>query len=138
MDSIFSPLKAFLSEYKSSIKHFAPQDMNAPKDTEGEASPASSALPWDVCVVEEVTVAFSLHVASVVETAKQMDSALSRRVRATAGKGTGTSSGDAAMTDSEKINLQLRLDVEAYSRVVDSLQLAAPIPSLARLREVVS
>jgi hypothetical protein len=135
VDTIFVPLKAFFTQYESSTGAFAPRGQPGAQALAGE----DPAAPWDVRVVEEVTATFCLHVASVLETAKQMDSALSRRVRATAGKGAaGAGPGGETVSDSEKINLQLHLDVEAYTAAVQGLRLSAPIPSLARLQAAVA
>ena len=140
VETIFAPLKSFFSQYETSTQSFAPRGVPPPAAAADAAdADVQSTLPWDARIVEDVTAAFCLHVASVMETAKQMDSALSRRVRATTGKGAGAgASSDAPLTDSDKINLQLRLDVEAYAAVVESLHLSVPIPSMARLRAAVA
>jgi hypothetical protein len=53
-----------------------------------------------------------------METVKQMDSALQRRAKA---RQSSTAAATAAMSDSEKIALQVSLDVAAFGREVSSL-----------------
>jgi hypothetical protein len=75
--------------------------------------------------VEDVTATYTEQVRALMDTVKQMDSALLRRSKMrTAGTGTGpsTASGTAGnMSDLEKIYLQISLDIDAYGREVQQL-----------------
>jgi hypothetical protein len=79
-------------------------------------------LNWKSEVIEQVTVAMQDQVTSLLETVKQMDSALQRRAknRSTA---TGGNEGS-TLTDSDKIALQLRLDIQAFGEEIRSMGLA--------------
>jgi hypothetical protein len=59
-----------------------------------------------------------------METVKQMDTALQRRSKLKANAGT-------TISDSDKISLQLLLDVRAYGRGIESLGTQFVLPSYA-------
>ena len=72
-----------------------------------------------------------MQVQALMETVRQMDSALQRRSKLRNAAPTGTN-----MSDSDKISLQLYLDVKAYTdavSVLSPLSGAAPVPSLTSL-----
>lgn len=77
---------------------------------------------WDHELVEDVAANYLLQVQSLLETVKQMDTALQRRSKARAGTNAGAGAG--AMTDSEKIALQIALDVKAFGAEINALQIA--------------
>jgi hypothetical protein len=62
---------------------------------------------WEPDLLEDITATYLLQVQSLMETVKQMDSALQRRskIRNTSG---------AMLIDSDKISLQVFLDVTSY------------------------
>lgn len=80
----------------------------------------SDSLRWKSEVVELVTVAMQEQVSSLLETVKQMDSALQRRAKHRTATTGGTNEG-ATLTDSDKIALQLRLDIQAFGEEIKSL-----------------
>lgn len=85
-------------------------------------------------LVEDVTSSFLLHVQSLMETVKQMDTALQRRSKLRA----GANSAGAGMSDSDKISLQISLDVKAYGAEIASMGIPlGAIPSFALLESEV-
>jgi Domain of unknown function (DUF3510) len=85
---------------------------------------------WEVVVLEDVTAEYLMQVQALMETVRQMDLALKRRSKHNAAP-TGTN-----MSDSDKISLQLHLDVKAYTEAVSALSPlsgAAPVPSFTSL-----
>lgn len=98
VENIVLPLRSFLAQHKNLIQPFAPQ---------GE---------WSSNLLEDITSNFLVQVQSLMETVKQMDNALQRRSKIrTAGANTN------AMTDSDKISLQVSLDVKAFGLELKSL-----------------
>jgi hypothetical protein len=83
------------------------------------ASPGS----WEIPVVEDVCSGFLQQVQGLMETVKQMDSALQRRSKLRAAASAG-----GMMTDSEKIQLQLYLDVQAFGGAIKALCLGITDP----------
>jgi Domain of unknown function (DUF3510) len=77
---------------------------------------------WEVGVLEDVTAGYLMQVQALMETVKQMDSALQRRSKLRTAAPVGTN-----MADSDKIAQQLFLDVRAYSEVVRALTPAGGI-----------
>lgn len=74
--------------------------------------------------MESVTSAYCQQVQELMETAKQMDNALQRRskLRASSAQGTPGSGGNSSiMTDSEKIALQMLLDVKKFGGIVKGI-----------------
>ena len=89
---------------------------------------------WDAGVIEEVTANFLVQVQSLMETVKQMDSALQRRSKARSGPTTGAGATSGALSDSDKIALQISLDVKSYGAEITALGVdIANIPSFAIL-----
>ena len=80
---------------------------------------------WLLQLVEEVSLSFGEQVRALIDTVKQMDSTLQRRskLQPTSASASSSSSATANMTDSEKISLQVSLDVEAYGKEILSLGL---------------
>lgn len=86
---------------------------------------------WEVVVLEDVTAEYLKQVQALMETVRQMDIALSKRSLMRNAAPTGTN-----MSDSDKISLQLYLDVKAYAEAVSALSPlsgAAPVPSFTSL-----
>ena len=77
----------------------------------GSAVVAAGSAGFALKVLEDITAAFLQQVQGLMETVKQMDSALQRRSKVTRpGAGTAAASGGAStMIDSDKISLQLFL-----------------------------
>ena len=67
-------------------------------------------------MLEDVTAGYLMQVQALMETVKQMDSALQRRSKLRTAAPVGTN-----MADSDKISLQLYLDVHAYGHAVSAL-----------------
>jgi hypothetical protein len=77
---------------------------------------------WQSDIVEDVTSVYVQQVQALIETAKQMDSALMRRAKSSS----ATSSGAAGMTDSEKIALQMIIDIGAFETEVRAVGIKDP------------
>lgn len=108
VDTIFQPLRSFLERYGSLISAFA----------------SSSSSRWDVELVEDVTCHFISQVQSLMETVKQMDSALQRRSKLRTGTAGSTSTSvpsNSNLTDSEKISLQVYLDVKEFAEEIKKI-----------------
>ncbi len=72
----------------------------------------------------------------MIDTVKQMDSTLQRRSKLQA-QAAGAAGGTANMTDSEKIALQIKLDIEAYGREISSIDLdPSSVPAFVSLRDL--
>lgn len=98
VENIVLPLRSFLAQHNKLIQPFAPQ---------GE---------WSANLLEDIASSFLIQVQSLMETVKQMDNALQRRSKIrTAGANTNS------MTDSDKIALQVSLDVKAFGYELKSL-----------------
>lgn len=85
---ILAPYKSFVEKNKDMISAFAPIDQ------------------WTPSVINDINANYLLQVQSLMETVVQMETDIKRRLKVT----TTTTT----MTDSEKIALQLRLDIKAY------------------------
>jgi hypothetical protein len=96
VDTILNPLRDFLSRYEAQLANFFPRGV------------------WDVQIIQEVNNSFTFYLKSVIETVKNMDSTLQRRARNTQKGG---------VSDSEKIMMQLKLDVEAYKSSISALNI---------------
>jgi Domain of unknown function (DUF3510) len=86
---------------------------------------------WEVVVLEDVTAEYLMQVQALMETVRLMESVLHRRNKVRNAAPTGTN-----MSDSDKISLQLYLDVKAYTEAVSALSPlsgAAPVPSFTSL-----
>ena len=96
------------------------------------AATGTGAAGWEVALVEDITASFLLQVQSLVETVKQMDSALQRRSKLRTGP--SAAGGAGAMSDSDKIALQITLDVKAYGAEISGLNISLQdVPSFAKL-----
>jgi hypothetical protein len=102
VETVLRPLKTFLK------KHSAMLDLVL---TAGDGA-STQYLQWVRVILEASSQTFALQVQSLMETVRTMDSSLqSRRKMLQLGEGSGAGS----MTDSEKISLQVQLDVNAYA-----------------------
>ena len=87
---------------------------------------------WELGVLEDITAGYLMQVQALMETVKQMDSALQRRSKLRTAAPSGNN-----MADSDKISLQLFLDVRAYGEALSTLKPVEQIPSYdALLAEV--
>jgi hypothetical protein len=94
---------------------------------------AEAVRRWQSALLEDVSASFAEQVSALIETVRQMDSTLQRRSKAQASASAGSSN----MSDSEKIALQIRLDIEAYGREISALGLdLASMPAYISLREL--
>lgn len=91
---------------------------------------------WQLGLVQEVTVSFGEQVTALIDTVKQMDSTLQRRSKLQT-QGAGSAVGSANMSDSEKIALQIKLDIEAYGKEIASIDLdPASVAAYVSLRDL--
>jgi len=99
VESVLQPYKSFLERNEEKFTAFAPKQ------------------DWRDEVLEDVTANFLQQVQGLMDTVRQMDSALQRRskLRSTSGSGAST------MADSDKISLQVYLDVKAYGAELSAL-----------------
>jgi hypothetical protein len=88
---------------------------------------------WQSALLEDVSASFGEQVSALIETVRQMDSTLQRRSKAQA----SAPAASANMSDSEKIALQIRLDIEAYGREISAFGLdLASMPAYISLRDL--
>lgn len=91
---------------------------------------------WQLHVVEAVTLTFCEQVRLLMETVRQMDSALLRRSKM---RTTAAASSNTGMGDSQKISLQLTLDVEAYGAQVKGFGInPTDLPSYVELTALIT
>ena len=75
--------------------------------TADDSSLVSAAATWRADLIEDVSSNYYEQLKALMETVKQMDSALMRRSKMRAGTATNASGGGGNMSDSEKIYLQV-------------------------------
>ena len=110
VETVLRPLKAFLKKHSAMLARVLL--FNDSVDLSAMTTP----LQWTQGVLDSISQTFTLHVQSLLETVRAMDSTLqSRRKILQLGEGTG------AMSDSEKISLQVQLDVKAYAVDIHAL-----------------
>ncbi len=95
---ILAPYKAFVEKNKDMISAFAPIDQ------------------WTPSIINDINANYLLQVQSLMETVVQMETDIKRRLKVTTTTNT--------MTDSEKIALQLRLDIKAYGNELEAMGLS--------------
>jgi len=115
VDTILLPFRLFCDRHGSLLSKFSSEENVS--ETENK---------WEVIVLEEVTAAYLTQVQGLMETVKQMDTALQRRSKLKANAGS-------TISDSDKISLQLLLDVRAYGRGIENLGSLYVLPSYAAL-----
>jgi hypothetical protein len=115
VDAVLQPLRQFLDRHGALLASF--------RVTSGDRDATSSVADFAVRVLEDVTTAFLQQVQGLLETVKQMDSALQRRSKLRTAGAAGGPAGGSSMADSDKISLQLYLDVKAYGGAVCALGL---------------
>jgi hypothetical protein len=92
---------------------------------------------WLQALLEEVSGSFAEQVSALIETVKQMDSTLQRRSKLQQQQQAAQGQPAAAMTDSEKIALQIRLDIDAYGKELQVLGLdVSHLTAFRNLREL--
>lgn len=92
---------------------------------------------WLLALVQDVTVSFGEQVSALIDTVKQMDSTLQRRSKLQQAQATGSTGGANNMSDSEKIALQIKLDIQAYGKEIGSLQVdPSSVPAFVSLRDL--
>jgi hypothetical protein len=103
---------------------------------------------WKERVLEEITQLFHEQIVTLLDTVRQMDSALQRRQQQRTKQLAGseqasTGAGSAAMTDSDKIFLQVKLDVSEYAQMMqrvlggtDSVALEDSVPAFGAIQLV--
>jgi len=112
----FGPLKVFVSKYSAAATLCS----------------ASTSLVWMAGVIEAICVVFRTRVVYLIDTVKSMDAALNKR----SGRPKAAISG--GMSDSEKILLQLLLDVQAFATLAAEIDVPIEsIPSYAALLQEV-
>lgn len=127
-------LRSLLSEYKTHLlnlcTHFSTTPTTSTSTTPSTSTSTSSALvDWLAEVVLAVTQTYEEQVSSLFETVKSMDSALQRRAKimaSTTNTTTTSTTGTNAVVseslrDSDKIALQVQIDVLAFEEVVRSI-----------------
>jgi hypothetical protein len=92
-------------------------------------SGSSGLEAWYFDLLEEVTLSFLQQVQQLVDTVRQMDNALQRRSKI-AQPSSFAASGSANMTDSEKISMQVQLDVLAFGADVSGLGVISSVNDL--------
>lgn len=115
------------------------------------AASASSVVTWKEQLCEDLTQVYQEQIVTLLDTVRQMDSALQRRQQqrgkaasASGAGGSGDASGTSAiLTDSDKIYLQVKLDVQEYGRTMgallgerDEAALASKVPSLSAIATI--
>lgn len=85
---------------------------------------ASSSIPWQSEIVEDITAAYLLQVQSLLETARQMDSVFMKRSKGAVASAPKT--GVASLSDSEKIALQMVLDINAFEIEIKGVDIEDP------------
>jgi hypothetical protein len=115
------------------------------------AASASSAVTWKEQLCEDLTQVYQDQIVTLLDTVRQMDTALQRRQQqrgkatsASGAAGSGDASGaNAVLTDSDKIYLQVKLDVQEYGRTMgillgvgDEAALASKVPSLSAIATI--
>lgn len=95
---------------------------------------------WQGDIVEDVTSAYLQQVQSLVETARQMDSVFMKRSKGATAATAANSSGAAAVSDSEKIALQMIFDINAFEEEIKSVGISNPstISSFMSLHDQIS
>jgi len=112
VEAILLPLKTFLAQHAALVSKLS-------EDGNNKSAAGEGLRRWKVALAEEISLSFVEQVSALIETVKQMDSTLQRRSRLqTSGAGAGAVGN---MSDSEKIALQIRLDVEAFGRELQQL-----------------
>ena len=110
--NIFQPLNQFLSQHRELIPLLAAAP--GEKATDGVQR-------WTQELAEEVTQSFVEQLSQVIESEKQLSKSLQGRSRVQPSSST-SSGATAGLTDAEKIALQIRLDVEAFGKKLQALQ----------------
>jgi len=109
VDTVLRPMRNFTKRHPTVL----------PVLLGGATGSAGGTVGWARVVLEAVSTCYSVQVQSLMETVRAMDTTLqSRRSKLTQGQGVAAGVG---LTDSDKINLQVKLDVRAYAAEVRGL-----------------
>ena len=121
VQEILGPLKKFLDKFAASAEETA----------------AATRERWLTQVAELITSQFLQRVQALIETVRSMDVALNKRAKM---KPSAAAGGNAStMSDSEKILLQLYLDVQSYyAQIAEIGAVSSDIPSLEPLLNAVA
>lgn len=107
VETVLAPLKRFLAQF-------------------ADIMPEEAAL-WIPALLVVVTDSYLQQVQALMETVRQMDTALQRRSKLRINKDAQTPANPTAiMSDSDKITLQLLLDAKAYGRELTELNMTPP------------
>ena len=121
VQEVLGPLKKFLDKFAESAEETA----------------ATTRQKWLTYVAELITSQFLQRVQALIETVRSMDVALNKRAKLKPNAVSGGTAG--SMSDSEKILLQLYLDVQSYyTQVTEIGAVSSDIPSLEPLLHAVS
>ncbi|KAJ1437160.1 hypothetical protein B484DRAFT_445351 [Ochromonadaceae sp. CCMP2298] len=141
---ILTPLRSFLEQHGDLAQALALPEQNEEKEgdagtvavTGAGAGSGAGLQRWLCLLLEDVSGSYAEQVRLLMDTVRQMEEALQRRAKL---RTTGASGG-ASLTDSEKISLQIRLDVEAYAADIRTLGVLSSqdLPSLAALQALAS
>ena len=107
---MYSYVCTFICFNRTFISNYGPSIDVLSGDADG------SSLSWRVNLAEEVLACYAEQVHLLIDTGKQMDTALQRRSKIR--HAPNSSSGTAAMSDYEKIALQIQLDVDTFGVAV--------------------
>jgi len=136
IEPIFNPLKKLLNSHGKVVNAFQSAFSLTHCQAANEKDFASTAANWQTTIVEDVTSHYLEQAKALMETVKQMDSALMRRskIRPNAASSSTTGTASNNLSDSEKIYLQVTLDIDAYGREVEQLGVDSSL--LKELREL--
>lgn len=120
----------FYRTFLENSKSLLPELTSVPGST---SSPEELLESWLERLIEEVCASFREQVLALMETVKQMDTALQRRSKLRQNPPGSTSSG-IGLSDSEKITLQIILDVAAFGKDIVRCGVEHPQVSLPSYR----
>ena len=128
VEVILQPLKKFLAQHSALCAKLCTTSASK------ESAAQEGLRLWKIALAEEISLSFVEQVSALIETVKQMDSTLQRRSRL---QQTAAATGNSNMSDSEKIALQIRLDVEAFGRDLQQLGIdTADVSAFKKLSEL--
>merc|ERR1712216_469197 len=106
--------------------------IQALRDASGEIAPANVVAGWIQHAVDAAAVEFSVQATQLIESTQQRQASLQRLADRTSGAA-------AAVSNFDKMHIQLCLDVESFTAAASALGVGvAEAPGLAKLAEAVS
>jgi len=147
VESILAPLRKFLAQFAAVVERLTDKAAEKAEKSSTSTSTPSKKAPtavavagkglglsqWKVALLGEVSQAFAEQVSALIETVKQMDNTLQRRSKLQSTANSST----ASMSDSEKIALQIKLDIEAFGQDINTFHIdAQSLPAFAALKEL--